>query len=320
MEYSETLRSEMVGKVAGPQAVSAHALSKRMGIGQPTLSRWLREAKLTGVSSGSKRAGATPGGRPLERWTAEEKLRAVTSAASLEGTVLGELLRREGLHEADLRSFREEALAGLAPTARARGRSPEAKQIAELQRELRRKEKALADAAALLASQKSRSPLGRRGRRHGREERAMILGLVDTAVTSGARRAEACARLDIDPRTLERWLARGRTARSARSAAQQALQGGARAPRRGGDERAVSRAVAEANRAAPGRRVRVRRLRVDDVPRAARPQVDDPSWQVEAAGGAATCRTRRLRAVPGLELGHHVPAHSGPRPVLLPCT
>lgn len=37
----------------------------------------------------------------------------------------------------------------------------------------------------------------------------MILSLVDTAVESGARRAEACARLDIDPRTLERWRASG---------------------------------------------------------------------------------------------------------------
>ncbi len=48
----------------------------------------------------------------------------------------------------------------------------------------------------------------------------MILGLVDTAVTSGARRAEACARLDIDPRTLERWRASG------------ALEDGRRGPRR----------------------------------------------------------------------------------------
>lgn len=37
----------------------------------------------------------------------------------------------------------------------------------------------------------------------------MILNLVDTAAASGARRAEACARLDIDPRTLERWRAAG---------------------------------------------------------------------------------------------------------------
>ena len=48
----------------------------------------------------------------------------------------------------------------------------------------------------------------------------MILSLVDTAVASGARRAMACARLDIDPRTLERWRACG------------ALEDGRRGPRR----------------------------------------------------------------------------------------
>ena len=48
----------------------------------------------------------------------------------------------------------------------------------------------------------------------------MILSLVDTAVASGARRAEACARLSIDPRTLERWRASG------------ALEDGRRGPRK----------------------------------------------------------------------------------------
>lgn len=37
----------------------------------------------------------------------------------------------------------------------------------------------------------------------------MITSLLDTAVESGARRAVACAELDIDPRTLERWRASG---------------------------------------------------------------------------------------------------------------
>ena len=37
----------------------------------------------------------------------------------------------------------------------------------------------------------------------------MLMSMVDTAVASGARRAEACAQLDIDPRTLERWRASG---------------------------------------------------------------------------------------------------------------
>ncbi len=159
MEYSETFRSEMVSKMIGPHAVSANALSKRAGVRQSTLSRWLREARLTGVSKASKRAPETPRRRRAKRWTAEEKLRVVTSAANLEGSAVGELLRREGLHEADLRGFREGALAGLAPVARSSGPSAEAKEIAELKRELRRKEKALCEAAAILVLRKKAEAL-----------------------------------------------------------------------------------------------------------------------------------------------------------------
>lgn len=159
MEYSDSLRSELIAKMMGPGAMSANALSKRVGIRQPTLSRWLRDAKLTGVSKKSKHRGVTSSRRPTKRWTAEEKLRIVTMAASLDGAALGELLRSEGLHEADLHGFREEALAGLAPVEKSRGPSPEGKRIVELERELRRKEKALAEAAALLVLSKKAEAL-----------------------------------------------------------------------------------------------------------------------------------------------------------------
>ncbi len=37
----------------------------------------------------------------------------------------------------------------------------------------------------------------------------MILGLIDEAVSAGARQRLACAELGIDPRTVQRWHARG---------------------------------------------------------------------------------------------------------------
>jgi|TARA_B100001971_G_C18187232_1_gene536380 hypothetical protein len=70
---------------------------------------------------------------------------------------LGAFLRREGLHEADLQRIREEvmeaAAEGLDNRSRNRGKSPEAKRIRILEKELRRKEKALAETAALLVLQ-----------------------------------------------------------------------------------------------------------------------------------------------------------------------
>ncbi len=91
--------------------------------------------------------------RPAE-WTAEEKLRLVLEASGLEGEALGELLRREGVHEADLTEWRRSVLAALGPTPKSPPGSAEARRVRELERELLRKDKALAETAALLVLKK----------------------------------------------------------------------------------------------------------------------------------------------------------------------
>jgi len=91
--------------------------------------------------------------------SAEEKVRIVMAAAALASGELGAFLRREGVHEAELEQWRaavleagESALEG--SNARAPARSNDSKRVKELERELRRKDKALAEAAALLVLQK----------------------------------------------------------------------------------------------------------------------------------------------------------------------
>jgi transposase len=83
------------------------------------------------------------------------------SAAALPETELGAFLRREGLHEDDLSRFRDEvrnaAVAGL--TASKKPRNDEQKRIKDLERELKRKEAALAEAAALLVLRKKAGAL-----------------------------------------------------------------------------------------------------------------------------------------------------------------
>ena len=92
--------------------------------------------------------------RPQD-WTAEEKLEVLIEAASLPAEELGAFLRRKGLHEAHLKEWRQTVLCGLQkrPT-RTKKTTAEARRIKELERELHRKEKALAEAAALLVLKK----------------------------------------------------------------------------------------------------------------------------------------------------------------------
>ena len=92
---------------------------------------------------------------PKKVWTGAEKLRVVTEARGLSGSALGAFLRREGLHEAQLVAWREAAEAALGAPGRLRpGSSPDEKRIQALERDLRRKDQALAETAALLVLKK----------------------------------------------------------------------------------------------------------------------------------------------------------------------
>jgi transposase InsO family protein len=75
-----------------------------------------------------------------------------------------------------------------------------------LERELLRKDKALAEAAALLVLQKKfRALLGGRGRMTAHEERKQVMVLLDESMTAGARQTKACAVLGLSERTVQRW-------------------------------------------------------------------------------------------------------------------
>ena len=89
--------------------------------------------------------------RRPEDWTAEERLQIVLEAAKVSEADLGAFLRSKGLHEAVLTEWRTAALTALRGPTKA---SPEAKRVRALEKELARKDKALAEAAALLVLKK----------------------------------------------------------------------------------------------------------------------------------------------------------------------
>lgn len=146
MQYSEEFKEQMVGKMTGPSKMSANRLSQECGVGQPTLSKWLREAKVLAMTKSAK-------SRSRKRWTAVEKLRVVMAAAKAGEEGRGELLRREGLHDVDLKRFERE-LAEEPKSAAPKRDTSDKKRIKELEREVRRKEKALAEATALVVLSK----------------------------------------------------------------------------------------------------------------------------------------------------------------------
>ena len=159
LEYSEAFRRKMVQKLSVPNAKSASQLSREVGVSQVTLSRWLREARKMApqerdVLAENSTVEPTMKRRP-EDWSFAEKLRLVMEAEDLAEEELGTFLRQKGIREGLWQQWRvavKEALEG-APKATPK-KSEDKKKIRALEKELKRKEKALAEAAALLVLQK----------------------------------------------------------------------------------------------------------------------------------------------------------------------
>jgi len=60
MENSAAFRRRTVQRMTGPRALSATALAGEVGVAQPTLSRWLREASIFGGVTHTKSEPSKP--------------------------------------------------------------------------------------------------------------------------------------------------------------------------------------------------------------------------------------------------------------------
>jgi transposase len=147
--YSEDFKRTAVAKLSSPGGPSATLLSEELGVSQSSLSRWLRE-RVTLAINGEDMKQRRP-----DDWTAEEKVAAVLDYEKIPEEQRGTFLREKGLHEATLGRWKVEIIEGMKLKPFAQGKKdPQQKRIAALERELRRKESALAEAAALLILKK----------------------------------------------------------------------------------------------------------------------------------------------------------------------
>ena len=157
--YTTGFKARMVQRMAGREGISATALAKEVGVSQNTLSRWLREASVAGATMAAMKKKPSSRKSSSRGRTAAEKFKIVLKAAALSDDELGAFLRREGVHEAQLEEWRTKAAEGAtgalkAPHAKRSERTPEFRRIKELERELLRKDRALAEVTALLALKK----------------------------------------------------------------------------------------------------------------------------------------------------------------------
>ena len=149
--YPDEQKMKLIERMLPPRNENVPLLSQETGIPQDTLYGWRRQARR------ARGLVAPPLGGSGERWGAEEKFAMVVETAALSEAERGEYCRKRGLYPEQLQTWRTACVQ--ANEVRGRARPPgegqaERRRIRELERELSRKEKALAEAAALLVLRK----------------------------------------------------------------------------------------------------------------------------------------------------------------------
>ena len=151
IRYTQDERQSAVKQMGPPHHRPIKALSKATGITEVTLRTWRREA----IEAGQL-LRRDP--RQSERWSGLDKFRIVLESAPMSATELSEYARKQGVLPEQIARWREACEKANAPATGAPTHRPvdagSRKQVQALERELRRKDAALAETAALLVLQK----------------------------------------------------------------------------------------------------------------------------------------------------------------------
>jgi transposase-like protein len=127
------------------------ALAEENNVGYSTLQKWLKQHK-----DGTLKESATRARRPQD-WTRAERLQAVLHCETLTGETLGAYCRQQGLYPSHITEWKTALMTENPQHLMAQQKRINQKLEAEnkaLKRDLRRKEKALAEASALLILKK----------------------------------------------------------------------------------------------------------------------------------------------------------------------
>ena len=146
--YTAEDRAWVLEQLSAPLRRTVVEVAKQTGITQVTLRTWRHAAKAQGASM--------PGtGKREGRWSSTDKFRAVLDSAPMSETELAQYCRVKAIQPEQLRQWRHACERANDPTGTTPAVSVTAiKHIHDLQRELRRKNAALAEAAALLVLRK----------------------------------------------------------------------------------------------------------------------------------------------------------------------
>ena len=146
--YPIEFKESIIQKMMPPNAISVPQLVKETGVADVTLYKWRKEYRDQGIAVPADSSNP-------ENWSAEDKLAVVVETMPLNEAELSEYCRSKGLYTEQIEQWKQAALTGYQSNVqvakqRTRDHKKDQKKIKQLEAELKRKEKALAETAALL--------------------------------------------------------------------------------------------------------------------------------------------------------------------------
>ena len=148
MNYSKEFKDSILKRMLPPNNESISTIAKEEGLSEQTLRNWRDKARKEGY--------AAPGtdSQP-DNWSTQDKFLVVVETASMNEADLAEYARKKGLFVEQIRAWRDacvNANGGIAKEAARLNQElkDSQKERKKLEKELQRKEKALAETAALL--------------------------------------------------------------------------------------------------------------------------------------------------------------------------
>lgn len=149
--HSEEFRRAIVQKMCIPGGKTVTELSKEIGVSDQTLYNW-RKMIQNNVSRGYQE-------RSPRGWKISDKYQAVLDSANQSGEELGRWLRENGLQTTHIELWKQECLSVLSNNAyREENRRLKLKN-AELEKEINRKDKTIAEVTSLLVLKKKLNKL-----------------------------------------------------------------------------------------------------------------------------------------------------------------
>ena len=150
--YSDELKQKIMLRMMPPNNESVTQISRDSGLAEGTLYKWQKEARAKGY--------VIPGGeKKSEKWSTRDKFAIVVETAMLSEIELSEYCRAKGLFVEQIEAWRDacmqakEGNPSKQPSCKRNLRNKE-RENKNLARELKRKEAALAETAALLVLRK----------------------------------------------------------------------------------------------------------------------------------------------------------------------